>query len=346
MSIAGQSASPFGAFVESPFHARGGGGDIYFIVNDTGTTHIYGINSETGATLFDRTLSNASHISVGPTGRVYVTRTSSNEIVRIAPEDGSTIATYSVTSPRLATCVGTSVVYSATTSNRFASVDEDFVAEEWSYTSGVSPSNHIGTVIDAAGNSYWVDRTRNTGFVVKLNASGVEQWKVNPPANFGYVTAPAYFDAALFLARVDSTTFDPHTLVKMSASAGTEVASVGNVGINSGTIAAYSIAVTANGKVFIIKSDTFGGSEMNIERFSNDLATSEGTYDIIAVANFCQFVVPTGTIIGTRRLGPGFSTDNQVACLTPALSEVWVKTIGTFGVKIATAACGGYIARA
>lgn len=345
MSFAGQSSSSFGAFIESPFHARGGGGDIYLIVNASGSTQIWGINSETGATLFERALTNAQHISVGPTGRVFVTRTASNQIVEIAPDDGTTINTYSVTSPRNATCSGSLVLYSATTSDRFAAIDEDMTSEQWSYTTGVSTGNHRGIAIDASGNSYWTQRVISTGFILKLNSSGVEQWKSTVPANNTYDERCAYYDGNLYLIRRTDPFVPNDVLVKMSASTGSEVATITAYAGGSNSTSQQCLCVANNGKPYLSISGNFGSDPIETRRYDAGLSGIEATYNSIAAPLFSEFIPSSGNILVRRRAGPGFSTDNQVACLTPALAEVWVKTIGVFGGNIATVAAGGYIAR-
>ena len=358
MSTAGQSESPFHSFIESAFYARGGGGDIYIIVSVSGTTHVYGINSETGDTLFDATLSNASHISVGPTGRVFVTRTASNQIVEIAPDDGATIATYSVTSPRRGTCSGSLVLYGAATSNRFAAVDEDFTAEQWSYTTGVPGSSPLGIDIDSAGNSYWSTATDTTGFVVKLNSSGAEQWKANPPATWGFVTRPVYFGGYLFVVREPASTgATNHKIVKLSATDGSELASIDTQQVlpRTGfpTVNPYALCTANDGKAYLVyliedlpapPFDT-GIDTYQIQRFASDLSSMEEAYDTYFLDNFAEFVVPNGGVLVSRSAAQTPTPGNrQVELLTTGLDSVWVKDLGSSS-NPPTVACGGYIAR-
>ena len=353
MSHVELAESSHGWGIESSHHWLQVGGDIYLIVNVAGVTHIYGINSATGTTLFDVALSNASHISVGPTGRVYVTRTVSNEIVRIDPTDGATLATYSVTSPRRATCNGSLIVYGAQTPARFAAVDEDFAAEQWTYTTDVAGKTLQGIDIDANGNSYWATGTATTGFVVKLNSSGAEQWKVNPPAGLTFRSRPVYYGGYLFVYRTNSVAGD-HKIVKLSATDGSELASIVPTQVAPYELPQpYTICTANDGKAYLVyliedkdgpPFDT-GVDVYQVQRFASDLSSMEEAYDTFSLDNFVEFVVPTGNIIVSRNKTANPSpTTRQVDCLTIGLDRVWVKDIGS-SPDSPLAGCGGYLAR-
>lgn len=229
MSFAGQSESPFHSFVESPFHARGGGEFIFVLANSGATLGLFRLDPSTGSVTWGPVAMPSGTRSVVMTqdNRLFVCSTTS--VSERSKDDGSLLASVTITAGSVAmmAAIGTSLVHHGKDSGVGASISRranGLTTQEWAFAF----SSLSGIVAASGGDTYQVGGAAPAGRLNRVNSAGAESWTVGALAVFGGTerwsdSIAVYGDYLYAYYRNEITGFpldENYYLMKLSRSAG------------------------------------------------------------------------------------------------------------------------------